>query len=157
MDNSENKILDLNGYNGNLEISTPQLWEKFEEYLNSCTENSTLPTIEGYVLHLGATRYSFEKVRQQSEELRRQCDRILLLQKEKLVQGGLVARNSRFHEFLLGAVHKMYKTEEGKKKDTDNLNFENPELMQRLERIEKKLTRKKEIIEDVDFETIDDE
>ena len=156
MENSEKKILDLSGYSGNLEISTFKLWEKFQEYIEKCADNSKLPTIEGYVIHLDATRYSFEKVRGQSEDLRRQCDRILLLQKEKLVQSGLTARNSRFHEFLLGAVHKMYKTQEGQKKSTDNLNFQNPEVRETLAKIEKKLTKKKEIIEDVDFETVDD-
>ena len=129
----------------------------FVEYLTQIAEKGLLPTVTGYILHLNVKVNAFYKAKELLPQLKQQHDKILLMQKEQLVQQGLVARNSRFHEFLLGSTHKMYKEESKESSSINNFNFTNPEIVERLKRIEKKLgTNNQKKLEGVDFTDLEE-
>lgn len=131
-----------------------EIIEQVDVFVDEQLEKGRIPTIEGFVLHLKVSIGSFRSRRAHIPVIGMVCDYILLQQKEEAIQSGFLAKNSRFHEFILNVNHGM------KVEDQSNapiqINVQNPEIVRRLKKIEDKmqLTNGKTptIIDVTDFE-----
>jgi hypothetical protein len=114
-----------------------EIVEQVDVFVAEQLEKGRIPTIGGFVLHLKVSNRSFNKRKSNSQLLEQVSAYILSQQKEETIQSGFVAKNSRFHEFILNVNHGM--KVEDTSNPTVNISLQNPEVVRRLKNIERKM------------------
>lgn len=121
--------------------TTDDLIKIAEDYIADCYANGHMPTIEGFVIKLKVSPSSWHKCRANSAALIELTDFILLHQRDAIIQSGLKAKNPRFHEFMMKAIHKVFDIPDEVRELNQRILADNPEIIDRLEGIEKKLRK----------------